>query len=284
MNGNIYENNWLKAKAEAIEAGLQIVEIGWEQHVILDVVNDITYRYPRHASAAAKLADEVAVLREIHKQPWMIELPVMLEHNEVFTSYRYIPGVVLSEDNLALLDQNDFNVLGLDLGSFLVQFHGLDASIVEQKQTKQSTTLFEYYHRRITGASETNVTTKAKDALLQLRNLRTDIPDVVVHGDLHGPNIVINPESKRLVGVIDLSEMETGDPHQEFRKIFMTVPEALDSAIASYADNGGSKLNKDLIVLWAHVNEWANVCYFAEQPDNPTYQRAYTHLQNWGQL
>lgn len=281
---NTYEANWTLAKTQAEREGLQIIEHGWEQHVIIDEVSNIVYRYPRHASGAAKLADEVAVLKDIHKQTWPVELPIMIDHNDVYTSYEYIPGIVLTSDNLAEINETQLTELGYSLGLFLAGFHKLEKSIVNRKKSRHNTTLYEYYRTRILVTPDNEHSHKARHALQILHDLTTEARDVVVHGDLHGPNVVIDPESKKLVGVIDLSEMEVGDPNQEFRKIFMTFPGSLDSAIESYQQSGGQKLSRGRIIQWAYVNEWANVCFFSHDTSNPTYQRAIEHLRDWQQL
>ncbi len=281
---DIYQANWTNARAEAQAAGLQIIEHGWEQHVIIDEPNQLVYRYPRHAGGAAKLNDEVAVLGTINQQQWQISLPVMLEHTDVYAKYRLVPGEVIMHGQSEQLTAIQCAGIGAGLGQFLAQLHQLDHNIVEQKQTKQTMTLLEYYSRRINGAATTEFYQPAKQRLEQLLATTDSDWQVVVHGDLHGPNIVISPPTKELNGAIDFSEVEIGNPNQEFRKIFMTDRRLLQPACESYEASGGGALNPDEIILWAYVNEWANMCHFAESPDNVTYQRALQHLQLWQQL
>jgi aminoglycoside phosphotransferase (APT) family kinase protein len=281
-----YTKNWQYARAAAETAGLRIVEHGWEQHVIIDELNGLVYRYPRHAAAAAKLDDEVAVLHDVNEQQWTLALPVMREHTPIYTAYTYIPGEVLSPEIVHTLNQDDFDHIGKQIGRFLAQFHTLDFDIVEQKRTKHTTTLLEYYDRRIEQGKSTMFYEKATASLQQLNSIneKEATTNVVIHGDMHGPNIVIDPSTKNVAGVIDLSEMETGDPHQEFRKVFMTFPASLPSAIETYESSGGQSVNINKVILWAYVNEWSNACHFAGREDNPTYQRALSNLKRWRQL
>lgn len=279
-----YTQNWREACSAAQANGLKIIEHGWEQHVIINEEQGLVYRYPRHEAAAAKLADEVAVLHDVNRQQWQIQLPVIIEHTETYTSYKYIRGEVLTSELVDKLELPDFEQIGEKLGAFIARFHKLDFSVVEQKKTKQSTGLIEYYAERINNAAASTYHPKAKAALNALSSAENHTAEVVVHGDLYGPNIVIDPASKKLRGVIDLSEMEIGDPHHEFRKIFMSYPHSLSSAVNSYNRHGGQKLNPDRIILWAYTNEWANAVHFADTPDNVTYQRAISHLAMWQQL
>jgi aminoglycoside phosphotransferase (APT) family kinase protein len=282
-NQDIYTEHWKIARQKALKQGFQIVEQGWEQHVIIDATANIVYRYPRRAEAAAKLADEVAVLKAIHEQRWPIELPVMREHNEIFTSYSLIVGEVLDNAMLERLTDNQRDAISYELGAFMVLFHHFDPTVVQHKKTKQTTTLLEYYTERINDGSKTAFFEPAQRKLQRLSKTINAMKSVVVHGDLHGLNIVIN-SANTLQGVIDLSEMEIGDPHQDFRKLFMTDSRLLEPALTGYHQAGGQKLDADTVKTWAYVNEWANLCHFAETPENPTYQRAWHHLKQWGQL
>ncbi len=278
MTHSTYSEHWSVARSKAIHAGLRIIEHGWEQHVIIDEQHGIVYRYPRHAAAAAKLDDEVAVLDTIHRYTWPIKLPIMRDHTELYTSYDYIAGEVLNKDHFDSFTKSDFDQIGQQLGAFLTQLHSLDHAIISTKKTKQSTTLLEYYSDRINSAYDKPHFNKAAKALACLTII--DTPQVVVHGDLHGLNMVIDPISRKLVGVIDLSEMEVGDPHQDFRKLFMSDARLLEPALNAYDQS----LSTERVRTWAYVNEWANICHFSDTPDNPTYQRALHHLQKWQQL
>ncbi|MGI9027815.1 MAG: phosphotransferase family protein [Candidatus Saccharimonadales bacterium] len=284
MEQTVYEWRWQAAREQAKADGLQIIEHGWEQHVIIDEACGIVYRYPRHKAAADKLADEVSVLRHIHKQEWLVALPIMLKHNSVCTSYKLIVGDVLDAGLLASLSERAIVRIGAELGAFLVQLHTFDPVPIQRKKTKQTTTLYEYYKKRIDSAHSTKIYQPAQAALAKLAaGLNTTKP-VVVHGDLHGLNIVIDSTHQRVKGVIDLSEMEIGDPHQDFRKLFMTDPRLLAPAVTSYQANGGQRLVIETVRTWAYVNEWANLCHFAKDTQHPTYKRALRHLQKWNQI
>lgn len=273
-----YTEHWQRARDAAIQKNLRIIEHGWEQHVIIDEAKGLVYRFPRHRSAAAKLDDEVSVLHVIHEQEWPVLLPVMREHTAEYSTYTYIPGEPLSREIMATLSDEDFQRIGRQLGTFLAQFHTLDHSIVDSKKTKQTTSLLSYYTARINEAKGKQPHKKATESLERLTS--SNLQSVVVHGDLHGLNMIINTTAKSLNGVIDLSEIEIGDPHQDFRKLFMTDERLVKPAIEAYGQN----LDIELVRNWAYVNEWANICHFADTPDNPTYKRALEHLRKWRQI
>lgn len=273
-----YTEHWESARDKAVKKGLRIIEHGWEQHVIIDEAEGLVYRFPRHHAAAAKLDDEVSVLHVIHEQSWPTLLPVMREHTAEYSTYTYIPGEPLSRDIIDTLSDANFQRIGHQLGVFLAQFHTLNHSIVDSKKTKQTTSLLDYYAARINEAKGKQPYKKAAEALRRLT--ASNLQSVVVHGDLHGLNMIIDTATKSLNGVIDLSEIEIGDPHQDFRKLFMTDERLVEPAIKAY----DKELDLELVRTWAYVNEWANICHFADTPDNPTYQRALGHLRKWRQI
>ncbi len=283
MPNNSYDNHWRNAVNHAPNADFETVEHGWEQHVLIDHIKEIVYRYPRNQAASAKLNDEVNVLDQLQHYKWPVKIPKLVEHHTDYSAYRYIPGAVLDDEMIGNLSDKEAGDIGTKLGEFFLVMHSVSHTVVTAKKTKQTTSLLDYYSERIYGASDT---TYKKHALKDL-SLLSEKPmsnHVVVHGDLHGLNMVIDPMSHELVGVIDFSELEIGDPDQDFRKIFMADKRLLQPAIDSYNKGSSRTIELNRVKHWAYVNEWANLCYFASQPNNPTFIRATNHLHKWGRL
>lgn len=282
-----YENIWKLAKESARGSNLSVIEHGWEQHVIVDEENGVVYRYPRHSSALAKLEDEVSILAHLNKLTWPVPIPQLTDFNGQRASYKYIAGDVLDDTRLASLSDAQLDTIGQELGEFLATLHQVDPGLIEHKSWRQKGTLLAYYQKRIQDTHDDNPwKSSGWNALHKLLAARDEIKpaEVVVHGDLHGLNTVITADGNHLAGVIDLSEIELGDPHQDFRKIFMTDARLLPSALLGYQQRGGASLSEELVKLWAYVNEWSNLCHFASDPHNATYQRAIMHLERWKQI
>lgn len=280
MNSH-FDQDWTQAIKSHPGLRFEIVEHGWEQHVLVDHEKNLVYRYPRNQNAANKLADEVEVLRALHGVPFNVAIPRLRELTKEYAVYDYIVGDVLPEDASPELTDSQAESIGYDLGVFFSILHSCSKSIVDGKKTKQTTSLFEYYSDRIEGAKGQDFYQKAHDLL---NSLHPEPEQVVVHGDLHGLNIIVDPIDKALLGIIDFSELELGDPHQDLRKPFMTDGRFLAPMIAAYKEHTGTSLDPEKIKTWAYVNEWANIAYFKDQPDNPTYLRAQQHLSRWNQL
>lgn len=282
-----FTSTWQAAKGDAKAKGQQIIEHGWEQHVIIDEPENVVYRYPRHASALAKLKDEVEILDTLHHVHFSVPIPRLTNFDGQRAKYQYIAGEVLDETEIAHLSTEQAQTIGQELGIFLAELHSVNPSLIHHKAWRQKGTLLQYYRRRIKDAPNDNQWKEsAWDTLKDLEELlaQTDPKQVVVHGDLHCLNMVISQDHNHLAGVIDLSEIEIGDPHQDFRKIFMSGPRLLLPAIRGYQQAGGQPIHEKLVMLWAYVNEWSNLCFFAHDPHNATYRRAIMHLERWGQI
>ncbi len=284
---NQHAADWNIAKLQAIRNNLEIVEHGWEQHVIIDREHDRVYRYPRHDQAAAKLQDEVSILKTLNSLQWPVAIPHLIEFDGKRAAYHYIDGEVLDTEKLASLSAKQLNHIGMQLGQFLAALHHVDPASISHSAWQQQGSLRAFYEHRVRETTDDNPWKQhAIVALERLAALREQHPinEVVVHGDLHGLNMVVARDGNSLNGVIDLSEIEYGDPHQDFRKIFMTDGRLLDPALQAYATAGGQNLSADLVKQWAYLNEWANLCHFAATPENITFQRALAHLHRWDQI
>lgn len=282
-----FDDSWGEARHIAFERDKVVVEHGWEQHVIIDEDRQLVYRFPRHEIAAAKLQDEVGLLANLRgAKPWPVAIPELLEYDGRRAVYNLIPGDVLDEKKLAQLNADQLETIGAELGEFLAVLHTCDKTVVVREAWKQPGSLIDYYSNRITLSDPANNwRDPAMKALENLHRLRTHDEHVVVHGDLHGLNMIIEPSGDHLAGVIDFSEVEIGDPHQDFRKIFMADDRLLLPAIDAYIQtNELTMINPGLVRQWAYVNEYANLCHFADNPSNPTFERALAHLQKWGQI
>lgn len=277
-----FDQNWEIFKEQHNgDKSWEFITHGWEQRVAVDHVNKLTYRYPRNQNAADKLVDEVEILRQLHFVTFNVAIPRVIECASKYSAYDYIPGDVLPETELAKLTDEQAYKIGQDLGEFFAILHSQDPEIAAVRTRKQDMSLFEYYRRRIE-------TAKTVDFYQHTQNLLDSItpnaPQVLVHGDLHALNMVIDPINLRLSGVIDFSEVEVGDPHQDFRKIFMADERFLSPAVDVYQQQTGKDLSIDRIRTWAYVNEWANLAFFNGQTTHPTYQRALKHLMQWDEI
>ena len=95
-----------------------------------------------------------------------------------------------------------------------------------------------------------NLLERVNLALERRAALHNDRP-VLVHGDLGLHNIVVDPDTLRIKGVIDYEEAVFGDRHQDFAyMVFQQQDEPmLEGALAAYEAATGTKIDRARVLL-----------------------------------
>lgn len=118
--------------------------------------------------------------------------------------------------------KQDHYDLGKNIGNELKKLH--DASLADSKidwhsEIQRKTALFlDYYHKmkiEFTGSK------RAEKYVLNHLDLIIDKPQVILHGDFHWNNCVVNDNNQ--VGIIDFSGVNIGDPWYEFGGILWAL-------------------------------------------------------------
>ncbi len=188
------------------------------------IVNDsLVFRFPRSHHATLMLKDEVAVLRAIRPLlTWSIPEPEYgdLAGDAPFVGYRMIPGEPLRRDAFAALD--DVTVLQRladQLAAFLHELHSvpLDAlgSHIPRRDSRQRwLQMYDDVRLKL-------MPLMRPDAREEVRQHfesyladpeRLSFTPALRHGDFGAGNILWQPESGALTGVIDFSFAGIGDP------------------------------------------------------------------------
>lgn len=82
--------------------------------------------------------------------------------------------------------------------------------------------------------------------------LEDDIEPVVLHGDLHGHNMVLDHGSSDLLLVADFENCAIGDPHYDFRYLPSLHPDLgwFRRIIARYEETSGRIVSLDRVLAW----------------------------------
>lgn len=94
---------------------------------------------------------------------------------------------------------------------------------------------------------------------------------MVLHGDLHGWNIALDPASNQLVGVFDFNGTCIGDPHLDFRYFFYTDPPLLEAVLEFYQAMSSRKLSLARCILYAAATDLSDLVYCAQE-QRPIYE------------
>lgn len=191
------------------------------------IVNEaIVFRFPRIPQNAATLATEVQFLKYLQGR-----LPLPVPHPTyqyidphtgmmTFMGYPLISGEPLWNETLTLLgDDATQDRLARQLAGFLRALHTLPITEVGRILPLRAdydvwATLFaefqEHLYPVMRPDARVEVTTLFTVLLDDLR--RAPVPSVVQHGDFGGSNILYDPQTTTISGIIDFGFVGLGDP------------------------------------------------------------------------
>jgi aminoglycoside phosphotransferase (APT) family kinase protein len=214
------------------------------------------------AEAAARLEHELTVMPLLRELAPSVPLPeiVASSRDPLLLVTRSVPGVPCAGPPL---DRGATDTIPVQLAEALAALHapavrdGLTASpdITLGDPEPQSRT--QDLRQRVAGAIVTGE---------RARRVRTwcdwiddlqggPAPDpVVVHGDLHGHNLVISEDGERLRLVADLEEVALGDPHYDLRYLVSIRSDLawFAACCTAYERASGRRLDVERILAW-HV-------------------------------
>lgn len=241
--------------------GLEILGDGWD-HVAVEV-NGIIFRLPkdhkRNPQREAHVRYEVATLKML--QPNLdvaIPTPDYVSHDFEFFGYPKLSGVIASsvKDKLNQQQINQYLHDWIELAAAIhhaitvSQAAGIGVPALDlEKQIHQAEKVFgidttpdlaiQFAHRIINMA-------KTRDL--------SKHPKVFLHNDLHSENILLNPDTFRISGVIDWSDMSVGPPEAEFARIVGNDSTfSLESAAELYQQQTGTAINLKLAKIIQHL-------------------------------
>jgi aminoglycoside phosphotransferase (APT) family kinase protein len=90
---------------------------------------------------------------------------------------------------------------------------------------------------------------------------------VLLHGDLHGWNLVLDPALDRVVGVLDLEEVAMGDHHFDFR--YLPAQDATGTLLSlvtrEYERTTGRRVRPERVMAWHALTDLGDALWRTEQ-------------------
>lgn len=185
------------------------------------------FKFPKRDDYSRQLAAERDLLDVVHVA---CPLPVPhydylaeMESGDVFGGYRLLPGIpALETDQSVPLAPGSAALLA----AFVSHVHGLDPALAGEHGTPSfEVELSDNWRRQlaeefeeIAGALNPDLAdrTRAAVAELAVAGPHSQIEPTLNHGDLSADHILLDPETGRIVGVIDWSDAHIGDPAYDF--------------------------------------------------------------------
>lgn len=247
------------ARAALLRAGLvqrpeELEFRAGESYFAVPLPNDKMAWFPTTAEGQRRLVKERRVLRLLEEH-CHFSAPRVLQEDETGWDLRtFVQGTVCPTGVLKRVqaDPKLAHLLGEDLGRVLVEQHTcvppeeLEGWLPRVKDWPRSEDL----SRLPEIVQDANLLGRINLALERRAAIRDDHP-VLVHADLGVHNIVVDPDTLRLAGVIDYEGAGFGDRHQDFAfMVFQQQEEPmLAGALSAYEPATGMKIDRERVLL-----------------------------------
>lgn len=179
----------------------------------------VVFRFPRHSRAAEALAAETALLHVLAgRLPLAVPQPVYIA--EGVAGYERIPGEELGRETLHGLPDADQQAVAEQLGAFLAALHAIPANALPVDVRSVRDTYGEWadlsarIERRLFPLMRPDAREEVASRLAALLGMvrASGWTPVVRHGDFGPGNVLYDPQTRRLTGVIDFGSAGLGDP------------------------------------------------------------------------
>lgn len=228
-------------------------EIGQNNDVFI-VNESLVFRFPKYKNGILQLKKETEILNYIKD---IISTPIPnpiyhsfeeLEPGKVFTGYNLIDGVPLWKESLKGIKNYEL-VKGVanQLVSFLIELHAISEEKVSRdlklKVRNPRIEMYNLYDRiqkklfpYIKKDAQEEITYTFETFLKGEAFSKVDI--TLIHGDFGASNILWNPETSRISGIIDFGGSGLGDPAYDFAGILSSYGRDFFDMCISLYPNG----------------------------------------------
>lgn len=268
---------------------LKVIGQGWD-NVAIEVNGAIIFRIPRgvygNAKSSPSVPYEMAVLKQLGMNfPVAIPSPLYIAPNNAYYGYPKLAGELVI-DVLPTFDAEDNFHLKQD---WVRIAHAIHAGISVNQAKELGVPMFDPSYslsnaKKIYEVTNLDAKTKALvDAVLE-RATTVDVqnePLTFIHNDLHFLNMLADPNSKRVTGVIDWSDVRIAPLAREFSIWEWTHDGSLENVAAIYEARTGTKVDVAQARLWKHLEELSD---FVEQTNGGDHEgagRSMHHIKQW---
>ncbi|MED3802220.1 aminoglycoside phosphotransferase family protein [Lysinibacillus xylanilyticus] len=238
-------NNIFIESIQSCYSGLSIEdfylnEIGQNNDVLI-VNKSLVFRFPKYKNGIIQLRRETEILKYIKG---IVSTPIpnpiyqsfeAVEPSKVFTGYKLIDGVPLWKESL--IDVKSIELvkrLAKQLVSFLVELHSISGEKASRdlklKVRNPSEEMYNLYDK----IQNTLFPFIRKDAQKEISQsfesflkgkAFSNLDITLIHGDFGASNILWNPETSMISGIIDFGGSGLGDPAYDFAGILSSYGE-----------------------------------------------------------
>ncbi|MFJ7886620.1 phosphotransferase family protein [Lysinibacillus xylanilyticus] len=252
MNNNFIESIQSCYSDLSIE-DFYLNEIGQNNDVLI-VNKSLVFRFPKYKNGIIQLRRETEILKYIKG---IVSTPIpnpiyqsfeAVEPGKVFTGYKLIDGVPLWKESLIGVKSVELvKRLAKQLVSFLVELHSISGEKASRdlklKVRNPSEEMYNLYDK----IQNTLFPFIRKDAQKEISQsfesflkgkAFSNLDITLIHGDFGASNILWNPETSMISGIIDFGGSGLGDPAYDFAGILSSYGEVFFEMCINLYPNG----------------------------------------------
>ncbi len=226
---------------------------GWE-NLVLEVNREYVFRFPKYRETEKRLRSEIALLPELrrHLSTQVPDYEFIWKGGRNFPhwfgGYRKISGVTIQN---RLFGKEWTKLLAEQIASFLkelhkVRFRGDRFRDLPKYSSEEWFRSLRLQHRKIRRIVypllDSRLRARSEEfwqsLLLEFRD--ANFEPTLIHGDLGTENILFDPSSVRLTGILDWGYMQISDPALEFAHLFMHKSELGEEVLKQYGMKGSN--------------------------------------------
>lgn len=269
----------------------KIIGSGWH-HDAVEVNGTIIFRIPRfdHASDVTddSVGYETSTLRLLRgKLKIAIPDPLYVAKDNSYFGYPKLSGVLLADRWSGLSESEKDAIIEAWVG-IVAEIHDT-VPLVKGKELQIP--LFADPNEPIDSTAKKIDTVQgldpivydfAKRVLKQSKGIDVqNHQDTVIHNDLHLFNMLIDPDTHRLTGVIDWTDICIGPLEREFCAWEWEQDDSLEKVVRQYEAKTGKKVNIDEARFWKHIETVSDLVEAAETNDQKKIKESIDIIKYW---
>lgn len=189
---------------------------------IIEVNQELIFRFPKHEQAVKKLDREVKILKLI-KNYITLNIPkIFYEHHQVI-GYFMMCGTTLKKNILPELDEQKLNLVVKQLATFLKELHNVPKDKILEFDIPESAVgskfedwvyLSDRLQEKVLPELSESKQTDAKKHFVSFLDKKSNFEykPKIIHGNLGSYHILFDKKKKCVSGVIDFGTAGLGDP------------------------------------------------------------------------
>lgn len=279
--------DFLKTKIPEITWHNVVTKHGYE-HIVLEVNDTWIFRQAKNEDVQKHIATEVALLKALEGKITCAIPHVSYYFPEIHCfGYKKIAGIPLTTQLYTNFTEKEKTKFADDFAQFLYELH---TSLTMQEAKQIGLTAADWplkpdvLKERLSTTTDAELKMMFEEFIPLYENLVSSAETItLLHNDLHGDNILIDPITKRITGIIDFTGASFDNVYHEFRYLHLIDIELIALAVNAYNQKSGKKLTIRNAYIYSIATGFSRLTEILNETESHKYidtKQRITVLQN----